>query len=80
MNQKIRACPLNLNKLVIFLHRLRDIEGIKPSMRGKRVSIISQDKDNCLIELLEDAGRYKAGQKIMSFTAHIEEVKENDSK
>jgi NAD-dependent SIR2 family protein deacetylase len=58
------------------MYRIKDIEGVKPSLRGKGVLIINQNKDNAsvLVELTENAGRYKAGKQILSFHEHIEEV------
>jgi NAD-dependent SIR2 family protein deacetylase len=58
------------------MYRIKDIEGVKPSLRGIGVLIINQNKDDAsvLVELTENAGRYKAGKQILSFHEHIEEV------
>lgn len=56
--------------------RLKDAEGIKSSLRGKKIEIVRKDGDFILIRLLENAGIYKAGKTLLTSPIQIEEVEE----
>lgn len=58
------------------MFRLRDIESVKPALRGKKIEIILDGGTHYQVKLLENAGAYKTGDELSSFQNQVEEYDE----
>lgn len=58
------------------MFRLRNIENVKPALRGKKIEILLDGGTHYLIKLLENSGEFKTGDELSSFQDQVEEYDE----